>query len=95
MRTADGDGGGVTVELFGVPRLRAGVAEVRTAAGTVAEVLAAVERACPGLRGLRTPEGRPAPHYLLSLDGRRFLADPAEALRDGDRLLLLSADAGG
>jgi hypothetical protein len=87
--------GGVTVELFGVPRLRAGRAEVRTAAGTVAEVLAEVERACPGLAGLRTPEGRLAPHYLLSRDGQRFLGDLGEALRDGERLLLLSADAGG
>jgi molybdopterin converting factor small subunit len=86
---------GVTVELFGVPRLRAGRSELRVEAVTVAELLAAVERACPGLAGLARPDGRPAPHYLLSLDGRSFLSDPGHALRPGDRVLLLSADAGG
>jgi molybdopterin converting factor small subunit len=86
---------GVIVELFGVPRLRAGRAEACVPAGTVAEVLAALERACPGLAGLRRPDGSPAPHYLLSLDGGTFLADPDRRLRDGERLVILSADAGG
>ena len=85
----------VTVELYGVPRLRAGRAEVTVPAGTVAEVLAALERACPGLAGLVGPDGRPSPHYLLSLDGVRFLGDPSQAVPAGARLLLLSADAGG
>jgi molybdopterin converting factor small subunit len=85
----------VIVELFGVPRLRAGCAEVRVVAGNVAEVLAALERACPGLGGLTRPTGQVAPHYLLSLDGQRFLHDPQEVLAPGSRVLLLSADAGG
>jgi sulfur-carrier protein len=85
----------VVVEFFGVPRLRAGRAELRVPPGTVAEVLAAVERACPGLAGLRRSDGAAAPHYLLSLDGQAFLADPGRALHAGDRVLLLSADAGG
>jgi hypothetical protein len=84
----------VTVEFFGVPRLRAGRPELAAPAGTVAEVLASVERACPGLRGL-VAGGRLAPHYLLSLDGRQFLTDPAATVPAGSRLLLLSADAGG
>ena len=62
-------------EFFGVPRLRAGRAELRVKAGTVAEVLAAVEQRCPGLTGLRRSDGRVAPHYLLSLDGREFVTD--------------------
>jgi hypothetical protein len=40
-------------------------------------------------------DGRLALQCALSLDGERFLTDPAERLRPGDRLLLLSADAGG
>jgi sacsin len=36
-----------------------------------------------------------APHYLLSLDGERFITDLGETLPNGTRLLLLSADAGG
>ena len=51
--------------------------------------------ACPALAGLCRPDGRLAPQYLLSLDGERFLTDPNERLRPGDRLVLLSADAGG
>lgn len=85
----------VIVEFFGVPRLRAERAELAVPAGTAAEVLAAVEQACPGLAGLRRPDGRVAPHYLLSLDGREFLTDPSHPLVPGTRLLLLSADLGG
>jgi hypothetical protein len=83
------------VEFFGIPRQRAGCAELRVPAATVAEVLAAVEHACPGLTGLRQPDGRLAPHYLLSVDGRRFVGEPGECVRPGERLLLLSADVGG
>jgi len=87
--------GAVTVEFYGVPRLRAGRAELAVPAGPLAAVLAAVERTCPGLAGLVGAGGRVAPHYLLSLDGRRFVNDPEEVLAAGERLLLLSADAGG
>jgi hypothetical protein len=87
--------GTVTVEFFGVPRLRAGRAELTVPAATVAEALAAVERACPALGGLVQPDGQMAPHYLLSLDGRQFVGTPTVRLRPGERLLLLSADAGG
>jgi len=84
----------VVVEFFGVPRARAGRSELEVPAGTVAEILARVEGACPGLKGLRR-DGRLAPHYLLSLDGREFLTDMDQQLSPGDRVLLLSADAGG
>jgi molybdopterin converting factor small subunit len=87
--------GTVTVEFFGIPRLRAGRAELTVAAATVGEALAAVERACPELRGLVQPDGRIAPHYLLSLDGQQFVIGPGTQLAPGERLLLLSADAGG
>ncbi len=85
----------VTVEFYGVPRQRAGRAELAVAARTVAELLEAVERACPGLAGLRRTDGRLAAHYLLSVEGRQFVTDDSLGLRPGDRVLLLSADAGG
>jgi molybdopterin converting factor small subunit len=85
----------VTVEFYGVPRQRAGRAELTVAAHTVAELLAAVERECPGLAGLRRADGRLAAHYLLSIDGRQFVSDADHDLRPGNRVLLLSADAGG
>jgi molybdopterin converting factor small subunit len=84
----------VTVEFFGVPRARAGRRELTVAAASATAALDAVA-ACPALGNLRTADGRLAPYYLLSLDGTRFLTDLAEPLRPGDRLLLLSADAGG
>jgi sulfur-carrier protein len=84
----------VTVELFGVPRLRAGRSELRVRGGTVAEALAALEQECPGLAGL-VREGRLNPHYLLSIDGHCFVADLDQGMEPGNRLLLLSADAGG
>jgi sulfur-carrier protein len=86
----------VIVEFYGIPRLRAGRSELRLASGTVAEVLEAIETACPGLWQLTQPDGRLLPHYLLSLDGQAFLHDdPHYRLQSGQRLLLLSADVGG
>lgn len=87
--------GEVTVELFGVPRLRAGRSQLTVAAGTVREALRAIEVACPGLAGLVCADRQLAPHYLISIDGKQFVTDLSSPLRPGDRLLLLSADAGG
>jgi len=84
----------VIVEFFGIPRQRAGRAEIAVPPGMLSDVLAVVERSCPGLAGL-VEAGRLAPHYLLSLNGIRFDAELGQDLRAGDRLLLLSADAGG
>jgi molybdopterin converting factor small subunit len=85
----------VTVEFFGVPRARAGRAEMQVRATTAAEALAAVAAACPALSGVQKYDGSLAPHFLLSLGGNRFLTDLNLQLSHGDRLLLLSADAGG
>jgi molybdopterin converting factor small subunit len=85
----------VTVELYGVPRARAGRKELLVSAATAGEALAALLEACPGLAGLCRADGRLEPQYLLSLDGRHFVTDLAQSLQPGDRLLLLSADAGG
>lgn len=85
----------VTVEFYGVPRRRAGRAELAVDADTAAAALARIAAACPDLGGLVTPDGRLASQYLLSVGGERFVADLAEPLPAGTRLLLLSADAGG
>ncbi len=85
----------ITVELFGVPRLRAGVGRVALDADDVASALAGLGLACPGLRGTVLREGRVHPAYKLSLNGDRFVTDPATPLADGDALLLLAADVGG
>ena len=85
----------VTVEFYGIPRQRAGRSELSVKAGSVAEVLSAVQCACPSLKDLVQPDGRLAPHYLFSSDGRRFVQDVTEAVQPGDRFMLLSADMGG
>ena len=91
MKTA----GSVTVEFLGIPRQRAGRAELVMAAGTIAETLAAIERACPTLTDLVRPDGQLSPQYILSVNGLRFLRDLNYVMSPGDRLLVLSADAGG
>ncbi|HET6574165.1 MAG TPA: hypothetical protein VFG68_11215 [Fimbriiglobus sp.] len=85
----------VTVEFYGIPRRRAGRAQLTVDADTAVAALAQVAAACPELGGVVAPDGRLAPLYLLSVDGKRFVADLAEPLPPGTRLLLLSADAGG
>lgn len=85
----------VTVEFYGIPRQRAGRAELTVTARTVGEALSTIERACPGLAGLVLPGGQVASQYLLSVDGRDFAVDQQRHLKPGERLLLLSADAGG
>ena len=85
----------VTVEFYGVPRHRAGVAELRVVPGTAAQVLSQVTQHCHGLPELVNANGELIPHYLLSVNGERFVTSMAEELPAGTRLLLLSADAGG
>lgn len=85
----------VVVEFFGMPRQRAGCAELTVPASSLSEALAQVERLCPGLRGLRRPDGTLAPYYLVSIDGREFVRDMEKPLSPGTHILLLSADAGG
>jgi hypothetical protein len=85
----------VTVELYGVPRQRAGRSEVRVAADTAAGALRAAAALCPGLGAVVTADGGLGRHFLLSLGGHFFLTDLNRSLEVGDRLLLLSADAGG
>jgi molybdopterin converting factor small subunit len=85
----------VTIELFGVPRLRAGVARFALEAATLSEALSGLGSACPGLRGSVLRGGCLHPAYRLSLNSDRFVSDPELPLADGDTLLLLAADVGG
>ncbi len=86
----------VHVELFGVPRLRAGVSRLAVEAGDIGEALRALSRACPTLLGsVLTTEGSLQPAYTLNINGQRFTTDPAIQLRDGDSLILLGVDVGG
>ncbi len=86
----------VTLEFYGVPRLRAGVGRIEVDADHIAAALGAACRACPGLRGTVISEaGALHAAYILNLNGRQFTNDPSTHLADGDVLLVLSVDAGG
>ena len=73
----------------------AGVAEVAVQATSLGQALHELEAACPPLAGPVLHNGLLSCHYRLSLNGRRFISDPDHGLAAGDRLILLSAEAGG
>ena len=85
----------VTVELFGIPRERAGVARADASASTLGEVLALLAVRFPRFAESCVQNGELAEGYVANLNGRAFVTDPATALSDGDSVLILSADAGG
>jgi molybdopterin converting factor small subunit len=85
----------VEVELFGLPRLYAGAERCEVPAGTLAEVLAAVAEALPGLSPAIIRDGRPTELVRVALDGRAMIDAPDHPLRGGDVLVLVSAQAGG
>jgi hypothetical protein len=85
----------ITVELFGVPRLRAGTGVVAFEALTLTHALVRLGEICPVLEGTVVTDGRVHAAYRLCLNGERFLTDPHTPLADGDVLLLLAADVGG
>jgi molybdopterin converting factor small subunit len=89
----------ITIELFGVARLRAGRSLVTIDCGvsTLAGALAALADTCPALDGPVVVRARGAvcEGYRVSLNADRFLDNPETPLSDGDALLLISADTGG
>jgi molybdopterin converting factor small subunit len=82
------------VEFFGIPRERAGVNSLEIRARTLGEILATLKFQIPSL-GDFIEEDRLHSAFAANLNGDRFVSDPATPLRDTDRLLILSADAGG
>jgi molybdopterin converting factor small subunit len=82
------------VELLGLPRERAGVAEVELNARTLGELLGALAHQLPSLAEFIEAD-RLQPSFVANLNGDRFVSDPGTPLADGDSILILSADAGG
>ena len=75
-------------------RRRAGRSDLRLRARNLAEALASAVNECSQLTGL-LDGGRLSSQYLVSVNAGPFLASLDVALDSGDRVLLLSADAGG
>ena len=82
------------VELLGVPRERAGVAEIELQADTLGQLVAALAVRFPSLGELITTDRLP-PSVVANLNGERFVSDPGTQLKESDSVLILSADAGG
>ena len=82
------------VEFLGVPRERAGIAEMDVEAETLGRLLETLATRMPGLAELIAVD-RLHPSLAASLNGDRFISDPETPLRDEDRVLILSADVGG
>jgi len=85
----------VTVELFGIPRQRAGVSQTLVEGSRLDEVLQELAAKFPALAETCFETNRLKPGFLVNLDGDRFVRDPRTPLADGSSLLILSADAGG
>ena len=88
------------VELYGVARSRTGRDAVVIAVppgATLADALVRIAAALPELVGpvLGADRRSLAAGSVASMDGKRFLRDPAEPLAAGKALLLLPASAGG
>jgi molybdopterin-guanine dinucleotide biosynthesis protein A len=85
----------VQVELFGVPRLRAGVEAAVIGADRADELIAELSRQFPALHGTVVFDGQLHPAYQLVRNDSEFIRDMQTRLVSGDRLLLLDVDAGG
>jgi molybdopterin converting factor small subunit len=82
------------VELLGISRQRAGVAELEISADTLGQLLDALVKRFPALEELVSADGR-QPLVTANLNGDAFISDPDTPLREHDSILILSADAGG
>jgi molybdopterin converting factor small subunit len=82
------------VEFLGIPRERAGVSELEIEAETLGQLLGTLARQCPALGELIAAD-RLHPSIAANLNGDAFVSDPETALSRDDRVLILSADAGG
>lgn len=85
----------VVVELYGLPRLRAGAERIELAAGRLEVLLAALAQALPGLVPDIISDGQLTEHALVAIDGRSLLVDPGAEIPDGAVLVMISAQAGG
>ncbi len=85
----------MTFEFFGTIRLRAGVASTEIDGATLGHALRRLSEAYPTLDGSVIFGDSVHRAFRVSLNGERFVSDPATSLDANDRLLLLAADVGG
>lgn len=87
--------GEVIVEFFGIPRMRAQLKTTQARGACLSEVLADLARRFPQLADACIAGDQLRPGIIANLGGDRFITDPTTRLAAGQRLLIMSADAGG
>ena len=89
----------IKIEYFGIPRQRVGVAtetyEFEREEMGIHEVLRAVAKKHPAFRQHCMDGDSINKHMTVNLNGNQFFQSQEGITRDGDALLILSADAGG
>jgi molybdopterin converting factor small subunit len=85
----------VTIELYGIARLRAGCTSLEVSARDVAEALGALVQRCPRLEPEVVRAGLLREGFLANRNGECFLRDPSSLLAEGDTLLIVGSQAGG
>lgn len=85
----------IRIEFFGLPRHRAGIAEIDLCAATLGDALCEARKRLPQLEQICLPDGTLSGGYLANLNGRQFVSDPKTPLTVGDCVLILSSDVGG
>ncbi|MEQ8208928.1 MAG: MoaD/ThiS family protein [Lacipirellulaceae bacterium] len=84
-----------TVEFFGIPRARAGIARTDAVGETLGEVLQDLSQRFPGLSETCIEGSRLRDGFTVNIGGERFTRDSATVLEQNQTLLLMSLDAGG
>jgi molybdopterin converting factor small subunit len=85
----------VSVELFGIPRARAGVAHTTADGDRLGDVLADLAKKHPQLADTCIDGRSLRPGFVVNLSAQRFVTSPDTPLAEGDTVLLMSLDAGG
>ncbi len=85
----------VTVELFGIARLRAGVSQTEANGSNLGDVFWDLAQRFPALADDCISGRHLKAGFTANLRGEQFVTDPGTKLQEGDSILLLSMDAGG
>jgi molybdopterin converting factor small subunit len=85
----------VDVELFGIPRARAGTSRTTAEGACLGDVLVDLAGRFPDLAEACIDGRMLRAGYTANLGGRRFVTAPETPLAEGETVLLLSVDAGG
>jgi molybdopterin converting factor small subunit len=85
----------IAVELYGLPRARAGVAKTSANGDNLGDLLCDLARKFPQLGDACIAGRSLGPGYIVNLSGERFVTSPETPIRPNDTVLLLSLDAGG